>query len=132
MATGQHARNRTQASVEPQLAHQQEAAQIVDAQRAISAENADGNGQIEPGAFLLQVGGRQVDGDVRGRNQVAGVLDGGAHAVAALPHRRVGQPHGVKMILVGHNATVIDFHVDQVGINTVDCSAEGLEEHSAK
>jgi hypothetical protein len=43
-------------------------------QRSVGAQNAHGNGQIEARAFLLLVGRRQIDGDVGGRNQVAGVL----------------------------------------------------------
>ena len=69
-------------------------------QRAIGAQDADGDGQIEARAFFLEVGGREVDGDVRGRNEVAGVLDGGAHAVAALAHGGIGQADGVEVVLI--------------------------------
>ncbi len=69
---------------------------VVDAQRAVGAEDSEGDGKIEAGAFFFQVGGREVDGDEGGRNEVAGVLDGGAHAVAAFAHRRVGQADGVE------------------------------------
>ena len=61
----QHARHGAHAAVEAQFAHQQKAAQVVGPQRAIGAQDADGDGQIEARAFLLHVGGRQVDGDDR-------------------------------------------------------------------
>ncbi len=110
----QHAGHGAHAAVQSQFAHQQEAAQVVGPQRAVSAQDADGDGQVEARAFLLQVGGSQVDGDEGGRNQVAGVLDGGAHAVAALAHRGVGQAHGVEDVLVHHHAAIVDLDIDEV------------------
>jgi hypothetical protein len=61
-------------------------------QPAVSAEDADGYGEIEAGAGLLDVGGGEVDGDAGGRNVEAGVLDGGADAVARLADGGVGRP----------------------------------------
>ena len=75
------------------------------------------------------VGRRQVDGDKRGRNHVAGVLDGGAHPVAALAHRGVGQAHGMEGILFRNRAAVIHLNVNDVGVDAVDSRAEHLEKH---
>jgi hypothetical protein len=119
----------TTAAVEAQFANQQELAQVAHAQRAIRAQNADGDGQIEARAFLLEVGGRQVDGDVGGRNQIAGVLDGGPDAVASLEHRRIGEADGVEDVLLGNHAAVIDLDIDEVGVDAVDSRAVGLEEN---
>ncbi len=69
-------------------------------------------GRSNPEPSFFRVGGREVDGDEGGRNGVAGVLDGGAHAVAALAHCRVGQADGVKDILLSDDAAVINFYVD--------------------
>ncbi len=88
-------------------------------------------GRSKPGAFLLDVGGSEVDGDERGGNQVAGVLDGGANAVAALAHGGVGQADGVEVVLIGNDTAVVDFDIDQVGVDAVDGCAEGLEEHGS-
>ena len=70
-----------------------------DLQCTVCAENSEGDGQIEAGAFFLEVGGGEVDGDVGGRNEIAGVLDGGAHAIAAFAHGGVGQADGVEVVL---------------------------------
>ncbi len=95
----------------------------------VSAENTERDGEVETGAFLFDVGGREVDGDEGGRNQVAGVFDGGADAVAALAHGGVGESDGVEVVLIGNDTALVDFDIDQVGINAVDGSAKGLEEH---
>ena len=100
-------------------------------QGAIGAEDADGHGQVEAGALFLDVGGREVDGDVRRRHVEAGVLDGGAHAVAAFAHGGVGQADGVKVIFLGLCRRV-DFDVDDVRVDAVDSSAEGFEEHGRR
>ena len=96
-------------------------------QSAVRAQNADGDGQIEARAFFLEIGGRQVDGDVRGWNQVARVLDGGAHAVAALAHSGVGKADGVEVIFVSNHAAVVDLDVDEVGVDAIDSCAVSLE-----
>ena len=126
---GQHAGDGAHAAVEAELADQEEAAEVVDAQRAVGAEDADGDGQIEARAFFFDVGGREVDGDEGGRNQVAGVLDGGADAVAAFAHGGVGQADGVEVILVRDDAAVVDLDIDEVGIDAVDRGAESFEKH---
>ena len=66
---------------------------------------------------------------MRGRNQVAGVFDGGADAVAALAHGGVGQADGVEVVLLGDDAAVVDLDVNEVGVDAVDGRAEGFEEH---
>ena len=66
---------------------------------------------------------------MRGRNHVAGVLDRGAHAIAALSHRRIRQAHGVKVILLRDHAAIVNLHIDEVGVDSVDCRAENFKEH---
>ena len=66
--------------------------------RAVGAEDADGDGEIEARALLLDVGGREVDGDAGGRKVEAGVLDGGADAVAGLADGGVGQADGGELL----------------------------------
>ena len=91
---GKHSLHGAQRAVQAELADQQEVGDVLDVQRAVCAENADGNGKVEAGAFLLDVGGREVDGDSGGRNVEAGVADGGAYAVARFAHGGVGQADG--------------------------------------
>jgi hypothetical protein len=112
----------------PSSPHHQEARNLADLESSVGAKDAKGDGKVEPGAFLLDVGGSEVDGDVRWRNQVAGVLDSSADAIAALAHGGVGQPDGVEVVLIGNDTAVVDFDIDQVG---VDGCAEGLEEHGS-
>ena len=126
---GQHAGDGAHAAVEAELADQEKAAEVVRAQRAIGAEDADGDGQVEAGAFFLEIGGREVDGDEGGRDVEAGVLDGGADAVAAFAHGGVGQADGVEVIFIGDHAAIVDFDVDEVGVDAVDGGAESFEEH---
>jgi hypothetical protein len=106
-------------------------ADVADLQRAVCAEDAESDGKIEARTFLLDVGWREVDGDMRGRNQIAGVLDGCADSVAALPHGCVGQADGVKVVLIGNHAAVIDFYVNEVGVDAIDGRAEGFEKHES-
>src|ERR1700678_1808145 len=73
---GQHTRNRAQRAIEPELADQQVLCQVLRLQRTVSAENADGDGQVETRSFFLEIGRSQIDGDLRGWNVEAGVLDG--------------------------------------------------------
>ena len=96
----------------PKFADEQEAIDVVDAQRAVSAEDSNGDRKIKSGAFLFQVGGSEIDGDESGRNGVAGVLDGGSHAIATFPYRSIGQAYGVKDVFLSNNAAVINFYVD--------------------
>ncbi len=94
-----------------------------------SAEDADGDGQVEARALFLQIGWGEIDGGECWRNQVAGVLDGGANAIAAFADGGVGQANGMKVIFVGDDATVIDLDVNEIGIDSVDSCTEGLEKH---
>src|SRR5690606_11980718 len=56
-------------------------------------EDAEGHRQVEGGAFLAQVGGREVDGDAPAGRLVTRVLEGREHAFARLLDGRVGKPH---------------------------------------
>ncbi len=95
-------------------------------------QDADGHGQVEAGALFLDVGGGEVDGDVRRRHVEPGVLDGGADAVAALAHGGVGQADGMEVILIGLDSGEVDLDVNDVRVNAVDSSAEGFEEHKVR
>ena len=98
-------------------------------QAAVGAQDAERHGQVEAGAFLADVGGRQVDGDVGGRNVVAAVLQRRADAVAAFAHRGVGQADGVKVVFVLLDAGDVDLDLNDVGVDAVDGGTQGLVEH---
>ena len=79
---GQHAVDCAQAAVEAELADQEEVGDVFGVQGAVCTEDGDGDREVEAGAFFLDVGGGEVDGDAGGRKVEAGVADGGADAVA--------------------------------------------------
>ena len=125
----QHARHTAHAAIQPQLAHSQELAQIAVLQRAIRAQNADGDRQIEAGAFLLQVGRREIDGDVGGRQRKAGVADGRANTIAALAYRSIRQSNGRKALFRHLDAGKIHLNIDDVRIDAIHSSTQRLEKH---
>ena len=101
----------------------------LDGEGAVGAEDADGDGEIEAGAFLLDVGGGEVDGDAGGRKVEAGVPDGGADAVAGFADGGVGEADGAEGFLLLLNSGEVDFYIDDVRVDAVDRGAAGLEQH---
>ncbi len=91
----QAARDAAHGAIEGELSQDEEIGQAGRRQVAVRRQDAEGDRQVEPGSLLAQVGGRQADGDAARRDLEPGVADGGAHAVGALAHRRVGKPDGV-------------------------------------
>jgi hypothetical protein len=78
----QHALDGPHRTIEAELAYQKEVRDILDGEAAIRTEDAKRDRQIEAGAFLLQVGGCEIDGDAGGRQIEARVADRGANPVA--------------------------------------------------
>ena len=126
---GQHALHGAEDAVEAEFADEDEVADVADGEAAVGAEDADGDGEIEAGAFFFEVGGREVDGDAGGRKVEAGVLDGGADAVAALADGGVGQADDAEGLLLLLDSGEVDFYIDQVRVDPVDRSAARLEQH---
>ena len=89
-------------------------------------ENPNGNGQVEPGPFLLDSRGSEVHGDFLCREMEARILERGADAVAALPHRGIGETDDRELWKPSGN---IDFHVDQMRIDTDERSTQNFCEH---
>ena len=98
-ATGSMPGTGRSAPSRPSSPMRRKSVKVAQLERAVSAEDADGHGQVEAGAFFLDVGGSEVDGDVGGREVEAGVADGGADAVAGFAHGGVGKADGVEVIL---------------------------------
>ena len=109
---GQHAGHGAHAAVESQLADEQKAIDIIDAQRAVGSENSERDGKVETRAFFFQIGRSEIDGDEGGRNGVAGVFDRSAHTIATLANCRIGQANGVKDVFFCNYAAVINFYVN--------------------
>ena len=68
---GQHAGDGANAAIESEFADHQKLIDVIDAQRAVGAEDSEGDGKVETRAFFFQVGGREVDGDLSRRNRIA-------------------------------------------------------------
>ena len=128
----QGATHAAHAAVEREFSDEQAVRHFLLGEAAVGSDDAEGHGQVESGAFLLDVGGGEIDGDVRGRDVVAAVLQRGADAVAALAHGGVGQADRVEVVLIALDAGAVDFDLDNVGIDAVDGGAESFVEHEVK
>jgi hypothetical protein len=126
---GESAANTADAAVEGKLADEKAIGNFFLGEPAVGSDDAEGHGQVESGTFFLDVGGGEVDGDVRGRDVVAAILQRGADAVAALADGGVGQADGVEVVLIALDAGAVDFHLNNVGIDAVDGGAESFVEH---
>jgi len=90
----QHAVDGTHGAVQGQLAREPVPIQHVRRDRgAAGGHPADRHRQVERRAFLRHVRRREVDGNASPLYGNVVVLEGGAHPVEALPHRRPRQPH---------------------------------------
>jgi hypothetical protein len=94
----QHSPHRPQLAAQRKLAVELTSLQLGSrvCQLTGSAEDADGNGEIETAAFLGQIGGGQVDGDAARWKLEIGVCEGRPHAILALLHHRLGQTNDVE------------------------------------
>jgi hypothetical protein len=114
---------------EREFAYEERVGDFLFIEATVGTENSEGHGQIEAGALFANVGGREINGDVGGRNIAAAVFERGANAIAALAHGGVGQADGVEVILVRFYAGDVDFDFDDVGVNAVNGSAQSFIEH---
>ena len=87
----QHAGDRRDRAVEPELAQHREARERVGGDGADRRHQAERDRQIVVAAFLRQVGGREIDGDAARRQREARGDQRRAHALLRLGHRLVGQ-----------------------------------------
>ncbi len=78
-------------AVERELAEERVAVQQLPGELPGGGEHAAGEREVEAGAGLGHVAGREVRGDAVLGEVVPGVEDRGAHAVARLAHRGVGK-----------------------------------------
>ncbi len=88
----QYAGDRCNRAVEAKLAQNRETRQRIMRNGADRRHQAERDRQIVMAAFLRQIGRREIDGDAARRQSEAGGDQRGAHALARLGHRLVGQP----------------------------------------
>ncbi len=105
----QHALHGTTFSFERELRRKQAALDFLHRKKPMRREKTHGDGQIEAGAVLANVGRREVDRDFFLLELEPRILDGRAHALFALAHRRIRQADDVER---RQSVPRIDFHVD--------------------
>lgn len=119
---GKGTSNGTDEAVERELSdHQMLFAFLEDSH---GAEDAHGHWEIETGTFFANVGWSQVDGDGLGGVAEARVEEGTFDSFAALADRCIGHANSDE-IAGGAALSHVYLDVDEVGIDSVDCSAAG-------
>ncbi len=113
----QHARHGRDRAIEAKLAQHREAAHGVRRDRADRRHQAERNGQVVVAAFLRQVGRRHVDGDAPRGKREAGRDQRGAHPLARLRHRLVGQADHVERREPGRD---LHLHVDGARLDALE------------
>jgi hypothetical protein len=106
---GQHARHRAQAAIEGELAHRREAREEAGIEDPARHHQRQRDRQVVVAALLVEVGGREVDGDAARGKREADRRQRGAHALAALRDGLVGQSDQQEG---GQPAAEMDLHVD--------------------
>ena len=91
------------------------------------AEDGEGHGKVETGAFLAELGRGEVDGDGLVGVAEAGVHEGGLDSFAAFADGVVGGADEHE--IAGHaTAEEVYFNIDEVGVDTVHRSTFSFEE----
>src|SRR3990172_6470291 len=112
---GERAPHRFHPAVEGELADDQIAVYHFLGEDAFGDQHADGNREVEGGAYFFDVRGSEVYNDLPEGKIEAGVLERRAHPFLTLFYRRVRQPHGREE---GEPpARDINFHLDRVGVD---------------
>src|SRR6266404_8479840 len=88
---GQDAFDGTDGSGEGEFTDHGEVVELVGLDLFAGGEHADGDGEVEAGAFLFDVGGGEIDGGAAHGELEAGIGEGGGDAVLGFAHGGVGQ-----------------------------------------
>lgn len=116
-----------QRAVERQLAEEQHPIERAHRDDLLRGEDPDGDREIERGAVLAHVGGREVDRHLARGQLPAGVGDRRAHAHAALLDRARAQPDEV---VAGQAERDIDLGADRVRLDAEESGRMNLREHA--
>src|ERR1700686_2594514 len=113
-SNGEGATDAAHAAVKREFSDEKAIRHFFLSKASVGSDDAEGHGQVESGTFFLDVGGRDV---------VAAVLQRGADAVAAFAHSCVRQADGVEVVLIALDARAVDFYLNNIGIDAVNCCA---------
>ena len=61
---------------------------------------------------------------------IAAVSQRGADPLPALPHSGIRQADGLEIFFLAPRRADIDFNLNNIGVDSIDCGALGLEEHA--
>ena len=106
---GQKTTDGAQAAVEGELAQKHDALEIGPHELFARLQKADGNGKIEGGALLPEIGGSKVDRHLDDGEGEPAVLECGAHALLGFLDGGIGQTHHLKG---GHALVDVRLHRD--------------------
>ena len=121
--------HRTHAAIERQLPKENVVVENFAEKCPLAAENPQRHRQIERGAFLANIGGREIHGDRMLEWKIeAAVSQRGFDALAAFLHGVVRQADDVEAEFIGLRH--VHLNLDEVGVDSKNRGAEGLEEHS--
>ncbi len=105
------------APVKRQFTHDDKIVELVGFNLFAGGQHPQRDGQIETGAFLFHIGGREIDGGAAHREFEAGVGQGGGDAVPRFLHRGVRQTDN-------HNQRVtptsVDLNLDRIRLNAME------------
>ena len=125
---GQRAAHRTHAAIEREFAEKHVRIENFAEEASLAAGESQRHGQIECGAFLADVGGREIDRDRVPRRKIeSAIAQSGANAFAAFFHGNVRQADDCEMPFVcGHH---VNLGLDEIRVNAEHGCAECLEKH---
>ena len=89
-------------------------------------EDSYGDGEIETGSLLADVGRGQINGGPARWKSEAAVNDGRSNPITRFAHRRIGQADKDDLLRAG---TRVDFDFNGEGIDTLNGSGSDLCEH---
>ena len=123
---GQSAVDRLDATVQGKLSQKQIPGQGPAGNDSRGRENPNGHGQIESGAFLFNIGRRQIDGNPIRRKPVPGIGDGGLYPFTALFHGGLGKTDGSK---ARQSLGNVHLHFNPVSVDTQNGAAQHPGQH---
>jgi hypothetical protein len=119
---GEYSPHRAHAAGEGELAEHDPGVEALGGAVAGGGEGGDGDGEVEAGARLLHVGGREVDRHPPQGKEVPGLLDGRADAGARLAHGDLREADEVEG---GQSAGDVDLDLDGVRVEADERAGVG-------
>lgn len=127
---GKRAAHRTDATIERQFAQKHHLVENFAKELPLTTHHAQSHGQVAAGAFLAEIGGRQINGYASAVGELkSAVVERGFDAFAALFYRIVGQIYRVEVLHVG--GAYVHFDFNGVSVDAIYRRTDGLEEHTS-